>query len=104
MKFQPKMSVGELISVLHAIMAEPAIAARGEDQSLNWGNIDDRHTLIQEAVDLAEQVLVTEEGGRNYSAETSVRMAGFDVFCLEEDGCGWLIGAIETEKGLIAYG
>lgn len=98
------MTAVELICVLHAIMAEPAIEARGEDRALNWGNIDDRHSLIQEAVDLAEQVLIDEEGGRDMDGESDLMLAGFDVFCIEKDSHGWLIGAIQTEKGLITYG
>lgn len=94
----------KLICVLHAIEAEPAIEARGEDQSLNWGNIDDRHPLIQEAVDLAEQVLIDENGQRDTLAEVTLALAGFPVRCIEKDRHGWLIGAIETEKGLITYG
>ena len=98
------MTTIELICVLHAIEAEPAIEARGDDQSLNWGNIDDRHTLIQEAVDLAEQVLIDEDGERDIQAEVTLALAGFPVRCIERDRRGWLIGAIETEKGLITYG
>jgi len=98
------MSTSELICLLHAIMAEPAIAAVGEEECLNWGYIEDRHTYIQEAVDMAEAVLVDGNGERNYSAEVALEMAGFPVRCLEQDRCGWLVGGIETEKGLIAYG
>lgn len=95
------MTTIELICVLHAIEAEPEIEARGEDQSLN---IDDRHPLIQEAVDLAEHVLIDENGQRDTLAEVTLALAGFPVRCVEEDRHGWLIGAIETEKGLITYG
>lgn len=93
-----------LICVLHAIEAEPAIEARGEDQVLNWGVIDERHSLIQEAVDLAEQVLIDENGERDIQAEVVLALAGFPVRCVEKDSHGWLIGGIETEKGLITYG
>ena len=98
------MSTSELICLLHAIVAEPAIPALGEEECLNWGYIEDRHQLIQEAVDMASEVLVEESGERNYSAEVALEMAGFPVRCLEKDRCGWLTGGIETEKGVIAYG
>jgi hypothetical protein len=97
------MTTIELICVLHAIEADPSIAARGEDQSLNC-NIDERHALIQEAVDLAEQVLIDEDGERDIQAEVTLALAGFPVRCIEQDRSGWLIGAIETDKGLITYG
>ncbi len=98
------MSTEELVCVLHAIMAEPTIEARGENQSLNWGDINDRHKLVQEAAYLAESVLIDENGERDMYAESILRLAGFDVFCMEKDSYGWLIGAIETDKGLITYG
>lgn len=98
------MSASELICLLHAIGAEPAIAALGEEVCLNWGYIEDRHQLIQEAVDMAGDVLVDENGERDYSAEMALEMAGFPVRCLEQDRNGWLTGGIETAKGLIAYG
>lgn len=98
------MSAVELICLLHAIMAEPAISAVGEEECLNWGYIEDRHKYIQEAVVMADAVLVDETGERNYSAEMALTMAGFPVRCLEGDRNGWLVGGIETEKGLIAYG
>lgn len=98
------MSTSELILLLHAIVAEPAIAALGEDKCLNWGYIEDRHELIQRAVRMADAVLVDENGERDWNAEMELAMAGFDVRCLERDSNGWLAGGIETEKGLIAYG
>ena len=94
----------ELVCLLHAIMAEPAIVARGEDQALNWGYLDDRHELIQEAVEMANDVLIDEDGERDIQAEVTLALAGFPVRCVECDSRGWLIGAIETDKGLITYG
>jgi hypothetical protein len=98
------MSTAELICLLHAIVAEPAIEAVGEEECLNWGYLDDRHELIQQAVDMANAVLVDENGERDWSAEIALTMAGFNVRCLERDRNGWLAGGIETEKGIIAYG
>ena len=99
------MSAGELITLLHAIVAENTIEpVLGEDTCLNWGYLEERHQLIQDAVDLADQVLIKEDGERNYSAEIQLEMAGFPVRCVEKDRFGWLAGGIETEKGTIVYG
>ena len=98
------MSASELICLLYAIVADETIDARGEDECLNGGYIGDRHELIQQAVDMADAVLVDENGERDWNAEMALTMAGFPVRCLESDGNGWLVGGIETEKGLIAYG
>jgi len=99
------MSVGELIATLHAIVAESTIEpVLDEDTCLNWGYIEERHQLIQNAVYLAECVLIKDDGERDYNAEIQVEMAGYRVRALEKDGFGWLVGGIETDKGVIAYG
>jgi len=99
------MTSAELISLLNAMLAEPQIEpVLGEDTCLNWGQLDERHKLIQDIVWMATDVLIKPDGERNCTAEIDLEMAGFPVFCLEKDGFGWLTGGIETEKGVIAYG
>lgn len=98
------MSVADLILVLHAIDADSKIESVGEDNCLNWGYLDERHELIQQAVHMADAILIDENGGRDSLNEVSLMLAGFNVRCLERDEFGWLTGGIETQKGLIAYG
>jgi hypothetical protein len=95
------MSVSDLITCLEAIVACDEIE---EKRILNWGNIEDRHKLIREAVDLADQVLVA-DGDRNYANERELaNSSDFVVRPLEQDRFGWLTGGIVTSKGHIAYG
>jgi hypothetical protein len=96
------MSVADLISVLNAIQNSDEIEQT--ENVLNYGYIEDRHSLIQQAVALADQLLLTDDGRRNYTNETELVDRGFQVYCLERDSCGWLVGGIETSKGTIAYG
>jgi hypothetical protein len=97
------MSVTDLITVLIAIENSDEIENR-DDCVLNWGYIEERHRLIQDAVALADQLLVFSDGTRNYDNEREISLDGFYVTSLETDSFGWLTGAINTTKGLIAYG
>jgi len=95
------MSVSELAKVLGDIEACPEIEP---GEILNWGYLEDRHKLIQGAASLADALLTRDDGLRNYANECELSRAGFNVFCLEKDGFGWLTGGINTSKGVIAYG
>jgi len=98
------MSIAELVSYLKAIEASDEIESVPEDDVLNFGYITDRHLLVQNAVYVADQVLVMPGGQRNLKNERELSMQGFYVSCLESDGFGWLSGGISTDKGIIAYG
>jgi hypothetical protein len=97
------MSVSDLVKCLKAINACDEIEME-LDEVLNWGYITDRHQLIQDAVALADQLLVMPNGQRDYKNERELSMQGFYVSCLESDGFGWLDGGVHTDKGIIAYG
>ena len=81
-----------------------AIPGVPEDDVLNTGYIEDHHLLVQNAVYMANHLLVLPGGQRNYPNEIELRKGGFYVSCLESDGFGWLSGGIHTDKGIIAYG
>lgn len=98
------MSVAELVSYLNEIEASDEIESVPEDNVLNFGYITDRHLLVQNAVNVADQVLLQPNGHRNFPNEIELRNQGYYVFCLESDGFGWLSGGIHTMKGVIAYG
>ena len=98
------MSVEELLDVLKGINDEPTIDDLSEEICLNWGHLSDRHKLIQDATTLATDVLILENGERNFENEYTLKIKGYGVIPLEEDRCGWLVGGIITPKGIIAYG
>jgi hypothetical protein len=53
---------------------------------------------------LATDALVTGDGRCNWSAISEVKNNGFDVFPLERDSFGWLVGGIKTRRGIVAFG
>ena len=98
------MSVEDLLGLLQGIEDESTIDDLGEEICLNWGNVKERHKLIQDAATLATDVLIRDDGERNFENEFKLVNKGYSVFPLEEDRCGWLVGGILTPKGIIAYG
>lgn len=62
------------------------------------------HPLVDEISDEAEILLITKKGFCNWDNINILKSAGYNVFPLERDSFGWLIGGISTSKGIIAYG
>lgn len=60
--------------------------------------------LVKEAVNLADQVLITKEGRPNFDNIDYLKANGFNVFPGETDSFGWLTGCIRTAKGIIVFG
>ena len=98
------MSVEELLGVLRGIEEESTIDNLGDEICLNWGNVKERHKLVQDAAALATVLLISDDGERNFVNEFVLRNKGYEVIALEQDRCGWLLGGIVTPKGIIAYG
>lgn len=98
------MSVEDLLGLLQGIEDESTIDDLGEEICLNWGNVKERHKLIQDAATLATDVLIRDDGERNFENEFVLKNNGYGVMALEQDRCGWLLGGIVTSKGIIAYG
>jgi hypothetical protein len=92
-----------VISLIKAIEACEDIEDRGEG-CLNHGYLDERHPLIQQVVPALDAFLVKDDGDRNVTGEIDLEDAGYRVFCLEKDGFSWLVGGVQTSKGVIAYG
>ncbi len=60
--------------------------------------------LVAEISRHAEELLITPTGDCNWDTIDTLREHGFTVFAVERDGFGWLIGGIQTQKGVITYG
>ena len=60
--------------------------------------------LVEKAVCLADHVLINDKGSINYNALEEIEEAGFDVIPLEMDNWGWIVGGIQTSKGIIVFG
>jgi len=54
--------------------------------------------------ELAAFTLINADGSVNYEAVGCMKKEGFNVFPLERDSFGWLIGGIQTSKGIVSFG
>jgi hypothetical protein len=59
---------------------------------------------VAEVIGLANEYLVTEKGVCNWYNVNILRNAGLDIFAVEQDSFGWVLGGISTLKGVIVYG
>lgn len=62
------------------------------------------HPLIDRIVSGANKALITKQGDCNWDVIEVVTRLGFPVFPGEQDSFGWLVGCIQTSKGVITYG
>lgn len=62
------------------------------------------NTVVQEASDLADRLLISSHGYVDWEVVSVLGDSGYYVFPLERDRFGWLIGGIVTKKGTIAFG
>ena len=103
MEYFGDATIEDLIELLREIEAEPEIQIA---DVLNRGNLDDKHRLIRLATLVAEVVLLTHgvEGGRDHYAEQELmQLGGYKIHAVADEGCPWVMGAIETSKGLLGY-
>ena len=80
----------EFIQVLHKINKEKVL--------------NNLQHLIEEAVKLANELLVTESGKCNWENHELLKKEGFHVYPGEQDRFGWLSGCIQTNKGILIFG
>jgi hypothetical protein len=66
--------------------------------------ITDNNEIVNRLSSLADGLLINDRGGCNWDNIAIVENMGYNVFPLEKDRFGWLIGGIQTSKGIIAYG
>jgi|688.fasta_scaffold914710_1 hypothetical protein len=60
--------------------------------------------LVSEIASMADELLIDSEGHCNWDNMKIMERNKYDVFPIERDRFGWLIGGIQTSKGIIAYG
>ena len=59
---------------------------------------------VSEVIDLADKYLIDDQGYCNWENINILKAKGFDVFPVERDSFGWILGGILTSKGIIVYG
>ena len=60
--------------------------------------------IIEDIIDIATVIFIDHEGRVNFTNIIECRKYGIDIFCVERDKFGWLIGGIKTKKGVITFG
>lgn len=92
--------LARLISLLDSIEADDKLKTEG-DFCLSEAD----HEYVDEIGSLADSLLISEGGQLNHENIAFVRDVGyFGVFPVERDSFGWLIGGIQTSKGVITFG
>jgi hypothetical protein len=75
-----------------------------DDSILESGFLLIDHPLICEIKSIADLLLITPEGGCNWNNIEILIDKSIDVFPVELDRYGWIVGGIHTKKGIITYG
>ena len=66
--------------------------------------IDEKHhSAVPLIKSLLCGLLITEKGNLNWDVKDELESYGFQVFPVEQDRFGWLMGAVLTEKGAITF-
>lgn len=60
--------------------------------------------FVSEIAGMADSLLINDEGHCNWNNIEIMKDNKYEVFPIERDRFGWLIGGIQTAKGIIAYG
>ncbi len=61
------------------------------------------HSAVPHIKSLLCATLITKGGNLDWDAKDELESYGFQVFPVEQDRSGWLIGAVLTEKGAITF-
>lgn len=64
---------------------------------------EEHHSAVPLIRSLLCGLLITEKGNIDFDAKDELESYGFQVFPVEQDRYGWLIGAVLTEKGAIKF-
>jgi len=59
--------------------------------------------FVADASLLASKLLITDEGKCNWLNIEWLKCTGYDVFPVEKNNKGWLMGGIQTRKGILVY-
>ena len=64
---------------------------------------ENHHSAVPLIRSLLCGLLITKGGNLDWDAKDELESYGFQVFPVEQDRYGWLIGAVQTEKGAITF-
>lgn len=87
----------DLVTLLKALESANEIDGTHEFLSLDI-------PIVAEISRRAEDLLITKGGQCDWYNIDYLRDEGYTAFAVEKDSFGWLIGGIQTKKGVITYG
>jgi hypothetical protein len=90
------MSIHKLLTLLKRLENDNSI------EQVDY--LEESIPIVNEIVQLANELLITEKGQCNYNNMAILESNNFNIFPLEVDSFGWLVAAIQTIKGIIVYG
>jgi len=67
-------------------------------------HLNQENKLVGNIVEIAINELIDDNGHCIWDNHEILKKKGFYVFCGERDRFGWLVGCIQTKKGVICYG
>jgi hypothetical protein len=65
---------------------------------------ESHHSAIPHIKYLLSELLITKGGNLDWDAKDVLEGYGYRVYPVEQDRYGWVVGAVETEKGSITFG
>lgn len=75
------------------------------DLVLNEANIIvDSREIVNTLEMFGNALLINDSGGCDWENIGHLENMGYSVFPIEKDSFGWLIGGIQTSRGIISYG
>jgi len=90
------MSIQQLLLLLNNVE---------KDNSIKVNNyLDSSIPIVNEIVNLADNILITNNGQCNWKNISILENHNFNIFPIEVDSFGWLVAGIQTSKGVIIYG
>lgn len=90
------MSIQQLTALLFELEKNESI--------ISSDYLENNIPIVNEIVNLANELLITNNGHCNYKNMSVLEKHNFNVFPLEVDSFGWLVAGIHTDKGIIIYG
>jgi len=90
------MSIKNLLTLL--------VKLERDDSIISSDYLENSISIVNEIVNLADTLLITNEGQCNWKNMSILENHNFTVFPIEVDSFGWLVAGIQTNKGVIIYG
>ncbi len=75
-----------------------------DESIVSCNYLQDKIPIVNKIVNLANELLITNEGQCNSKNMSVLENYNFNIFPIEVDSFGWLIAGIHTNKGVVIYG